>query len=528
MIRLTNIKLGLDDGDFARAASKALKTDEEKILGVDIVKRSVDARRGDVKFIYTLDVKTSADENKLVSQIENASYAPEKQEWLVKKGSQRLDTRPVIVGAGPAGLFAALALSEYGYRPVILERGRKVTERTRDVEMFFSGGALDENSNICFGEGGAGTFSDGKLKTRISDPRCYYVLKTLREAGAPGSILYDANPHIGTDILKIVISNITKSIESNGGEFIFGAKADNIKISDGRVKSISAGKREYETDAVIMAIGHSARDTYRMLMEGGVEMTQKPFAVGLRIEHPREVIDRALYHDLAGHKKLGAASYSLSVNLGGETAYTFCMCPGGVVVNSASERDMLCVNGMSRYKRDGENSNSAVVCRISPDMTGQGPLAGIAFQRKYERIAFELGGADFSVPAMRVCDFIEGGKAKAFEVIPTAQPKAVPCDLKDALPEKVYETIKLAIPEMGKKIQGFDMGGAVLSAVESRTSSPVRISRGEDFQSVNTRGLYPAGEGAGYAGGIVSSAVDGLRAAEAIIAGYTAENIENK
>ena len=528
MIRLTNIKLGIDDGDFAGAASNALKTDKENILGVEIVKRSVDARRGDVKFIYTLDVKTSSDENKLVSKVKNASFAPEKKEWFIKKGSERLGTRPVIVGAGPAGLFSALLLSEYGYRPIILERGKKVEERTGDIELFFSGGALDGSSNICFGEGGAGTFSDGKLKTRISDPRCYYVLRTLREAGAPGSILYDSNPHVGTDILKIVIRNIREKIESNGGNFVFGAKADNIGISDGRVKSVSVGEKKYDSDAVVLAVGHSARDTYEKLDELGVMMEQKPFAMGLRIEHPREAIDRALYHEFAGHKKLGAANYSLNVNAGGESVYTFCMCPGGVVVNSASEPGMLCVNGMSRYKRDGANSNSAIVCRISPEMLGGGPLAGVAFQRKYERAAFELGGAGYGVPAMRVGDFLEGSSPKAFEVIPTVKPKAVPVDIKGALPEKVYEAIKLAIPEMGKRIQGFDMGGAVLSAVESRTSSPVRILRDEGFQSVNTPGLYPAGEGAGYAGGIVSSAVDGLRAAEAIISKYSAESIKCK
>ena len=528
MIRLTNVKLGLDEGGFARAASAALKTDIKNILAVDIVKRSIDARRGEVKFIYTFDVKTSTDENKLISRIKNASYAPEKKPWIIKKGSERMETRPVIIGAGPAGLFSALILSEYGYRPIILERGKKVDERTRDVDLFFAGKGLIENSNICFGEGGAGTFSDGKLKTRISDPRCYYVLKTLREAGAPSSILYDSNPHVGTDILKIVIKNIRAKIESNGGEFVFSAKADALGISNGMVKSVSSGDIKYDTQTVVLAIGHSARDTYQMLMESGVEMQQKPFAMGLRIEHPREIIDRAQYHDFAGHKKLGAASYSLNVNAGGEKAYTFCMCPGGVVVNASSEKNMLCVNGMSLYKRDGKNSNSAVVCRVNPETMGESPLTGIELQRKYERIAFELGGGDYGVPAMRVCDFLEDGKPKAFGVIPTALPKALPCSIKSTLPESVYETIKRALPEMGKRIKGFDMGDAVLSAVESRTSSPVRITRNEGFQSVNTAGLYPAGEGAGYAGGIVSSAVDGLRAAESIIGRYSSKSLGSK
>ncbi len=521
MIRITNVKLPIEADDLASAAGNALKISKEKILGVDIIKRSVDARFGGVKFIYTIDVKTSVDELQIVSKAINAVIAPKRKKWNIDRGKALLHTEPVIVGAGPAGLFAALLLSEYGFKPKVLERGKKVEERATDVDVFFNTGSLNVESNICFGEGGAGTFSDGKLKTRISDPRCYYVLKALRDMGAPSNILYDSNAHVGTDILKVVISNTRKKIIENGGSFVFDAKVDDIVIRDGELKSLSYDKEIIETDVSVFAIGHSARDTYKMLYNKGIQMQKKTFAMGVRIEHPRQMIDRAMYHDYAGHKKLGAANYSLNVNAGKAKAYTFCMCPGGVVVNSASEEGMVCVNGMSWHKRDGNNSNSAVVTQISPDMIEDiHPLSGIEYQREYEKVAFKLAGGNYDIPAIRVADFLEGRKPKAFEVMPTVMPDAILCDIKDTMPEHVYQTIKLALPEMGKRIKGFDMGGAVLSAVETRTSSPVRILRGDDMQSVSVSGLYPVGEGAGYAGGIVSSAVDGLKAAEAIISKY--------
>jgi uncharacterized FAD-dependent dehydrogenase len=431
------------------------------------------------------------------------------------------------VGAGPAGLFAALILSEYGYRPIILERGKKVAQRTSDIDVFFEQGKLDIDSNICFGAGGAGTFSDGKLKTRISDPRCYHVLEALREAGAPSSIMYDANPHIGTDILKVVVDNLTKKIEHNGGEFVYSAKVCDIELKDDAIQKVVCENESYDAHVAILAIGHSARDTYEMLAGRKIAMQSKPFSMGVRIEHPKEVIDRARYHELAGHKKLGAASYNLSTQTANGKVYSFCMCPGGVVVNSASEQGMLCVNGMSRYRRDAQNSNSAIVTQITPDASGD-PLSGIYLQRRYEKAAFELGGGGYAVPAMRVCDFLQGDKAHDFEVMPSVKPSALPCDITQALPPEVVGAIKAALPQMGRMLKGFDMGGAVLSAVESRTSSPVRILRGDDFLSVNAEGIYPAGEGAGYAGGIVSSAVDGMRAAEAIILKYSAEGLATK
>ena len=523
MIRITNVKLNIEDADFKKAASDALKTDIESILAVEIVKRSVDARAGRVKFVYSLDVETSADEANIIKGAKNASDSPKREKWDISHGNEALNERPIIVGAGPAGLFAALILSEHGYKPIVFERGKKVKERDADIDKFFTGARLNSESNICFGEGGAGTYSDGKLKTRISDKRCYYVLKSLNDAGAPSSIMYDANPHVGTDILKQVVANIRNRIEKNGGEFIFGEKIEDISIKDGSINSVVSGRGKTPAQAVILAVGHSARDTYEMLLKRGVALEAKPFAMGVRIEHPRQMIDKALYHGHAGNKKLGAASYSLSCDAGGAKVYTFCMCPGGVVVNASSEEGMLCVNGMSEFKRAGENSNSAIVCQVMPDMTGGDPLSGIAYQRKYEQKAFELGGANYSVPAMRVCDFLEGGAPKEFEVMPTALPSAVPADIKNALPEKVCDAIKAALPIMGGRIKDFDMGGAVLSAVEARTSSPVRIVRDDSFQSVNVKGLYPAGEGAGYAGGIVSSAVDGLRAAEALMARYSAD-----
>ncbi len=521
MIRITNVKLSLDESDLSLAASKALMIDSEEVLGVDIVKRSIDARFGDVKFIYTLDVKTASDEAGIISNIKNATDTPARKAWHISQGNVVLNTRPIVVGAGPAGLFAALMLSEYGFKPCVLERGKKVEERSKDVDLFFESGELATESNICFGEGGAGTFSDGKLKTRISDPRCFFVLKTLRDMGAPSDILYDSNAHVGTDILKVVISNIRKKIIENGGEFIFNAKVVGIKIKDDKIESLSYNDVDIDAEAAVFAIGHSARDTYEMLHEKGVEMSKKTFAMGLRIEHPRNIIDKAMYHRYAGHKKLGAANYGLNVKAGNANAYTFCMCPGGVVVNSASEQGMVCVNGMSWHKRDGENSNSALVTQITPEMVkGEHPLAGIEYQRFYEKEAFKLGGGDYSIPAIRVADFLQGNKPHKFDVMPTARPNTIPCDIKKALPKHVFDTLKLAIPEMGKRINGFDMGGAVLSAVETRTSSPVRILRDTDMQSQSVKGLYPVGEGAGYAGGIVSSAVDGLKAAEAIISKF--------
>lgn len=519
MIRLNNVKIDIDDNNIKKAASRSLRIDQDKILGIDIIRRSIDARYGAVKYVYSLNVRTNTDEDVIIKKIKNASQAPEKKKWLLQKGSIELNNRPVIIGAGPAGLFAALLLSEYGYRPLVVERGKKVADRTHDVDQFFNNGKLNVESNISYGEGGAGTFSDGKLKTRISDPRCYYVIQKMVEAGAPEDILFDANPHVGTDILKDIIEKLRKTVIKNGGEFLFNHAIDDIIIKNGNVQAIVHQGNRIDAEAVILATGHSAKDTYQMLFDKGVKMEQKPFAMGVRIEHPREMIDKALYHGYAD--KLGAASYSLHASVGDMKAYTFCMCPGGVVVNSANEEGALCVNGMSEHDRSARNSNSAIVVGVTPKMTkGDNALSGIYYQKKYEKLAFELGGGDYNVPAMRVADFLNDDKPSGFEVMPTVMPKAVVRDIKEALPREAAETIKQAIPMMGKKIAGFDMGGAVLSAIESRTSSPVRIIRGDKLMSVNVDGLYPTGEGAGYAGGIVSSAVDGLRVASVIIEKY--------
>ena len=529
MIRLNNIKLDIDDDNILKAVSETLKLDEDKILGTHIVRRSVDARKNEVKFVYSIDVKVNQDEDLLISKVKDASISPEKEQWVINQGSEKMTHRPVIIGAGPAGLFSALLLSEYGFNPLIIERGKKVEERTNDVNNFFNSSSLNYNSNICFGEGGAGTYSDGKLNTRISNPCCYYVLKELNIAGAPKDILIDSKPHVGSDILKTVISNIRKKIETLGGQFLFEHTIDDMTIKDGVVTELIYQKNKIDVSTVILATGHSAKDTYEMLYNNDVAMIQKPFAMGVRIEHPREVIDTALYHEFANHKKLGAASYSLNVSVGDKRAYTFCMCPGGVIVNSANEKDALCINGMSMHKRNGTNSNSAIVSAVIPDMFGsEHVLAGIYLQRQYEQEAFKLGGNNYNVPAMRLCDFLSGDVPKKFEVLPTVMPNAQLSDISKCLPKDVCETIKKAIPIMGMKIKGFDMGGAVLSAVESRTSSPVRILRGDDLMSVNVNGLYPAGEGAGHAGGIVSSAVDGLRVASVIIEKYSSEGIANK
>ena len=522
MIRLNNVRMDIEDNDIKNTVCSTLKIDEDKILGIDIIRKSIDARYNSIKFIYTLDIKINYDEDKIVAQIKNANYTPKKNKWKIKSGNKKIKHRPIIIGAGPAGLFAAIILSEYGYNPIIIERGAKVKKRTLDVKDFFENSKLNINSNISFGEGGAGTFSDGKLKTRISDMRCFYVLEKLCRAGAPSDIFYEAHPHVGSDILKIVIANLRKEVICNGGEFIFDTTIDDIIIKDDKIAAIKYKDEMIDVNCVILAIGHSAKDTYQMLYDRGVAMIQKPFAMGVRIEHPREFIDNAMYHDYSGNKMLGAASYSLNVNAKGKKVYTFCMCPGGIVVNSANREGALCVNGMSNHKRNSDNSNSAIVTGITSDMTkGTHALSGMYYQMKFEQRAFKLGGSNYNVPSMRLADFLSGDKPKPFEVMPSVMPKAFLCDIKETLPNDVYETIKYAIPKMAERIVGFDMGGAVLSAVESRTSSPVRILRGDDFMSVNVKGLYPAGEGAGYAGGIISSAVDGLRAAGVIIEEYS-------
>lgn len=425
--------------------------------------------------------------------------------------------RPIIVGTGPSGLFAGLVLAKMGYRPILLERGKNVDERIIDADLFWREGKLNTESNVQFGEGGAGTFSDGKLTTLIKDPRSRIVLEEFVEAGAPREILYINKPHIGTDILRDVVKNIRKKIIVLGGEIRFNSKVTDLVIKNSQVTGVEINDEEIiHSDKVLLALGHSARDTFKMLYHNGVEIIQKGFSIGVRIEHPQRLIDENQYGEFANHKKLGAADYKLSGHFeNGRSAYTFCMCPGGMVIAAASEENMVVTNGMSLYARNMENANSALLVGVYPqDYGDEHPLAGVEFQRKWERLAFIAGGNNYKAPAQKVGDFLKDRASENIgEINPTYNPGVTMTDLRQCLPEFVIDTLKKAIVSFDKNISGFANPDAIITGVETRSSSPIRILRDESFQS-NIKGLYPVGEGAGYAGGIMSAAIDGIRVAE--------------
>lgn len=495
-------------------AAGKLRIKEKDISSVRILRRSVDARnKKDILLVYSAEILVNEEaENK---NIENK----------LTYGSKQINNRPIIIGSGPAGLFAGLVLAQQGYRPLLLERGGDVDKRTEAVSAFFSSGMFDEGSNIQFGEGGAGTFSDGKLTTRIKDIRIDKVLNTFVEEGAPREILYQSKPHIGTDILKIVVKNMRNRIIELGGDVRFHSKVTDILVEEGCAKGIIVnGKEAIESNIIIAAIGHSARDTYRMLLEKGMKIIPKPFSIGVRIEHSQSMIDEAQYGIFAGHPRLGAADYLLTTRskLTGRAVYSFCMCPGGQVVAAASEREMLVTNGMSEYKRDRENANSALVVSVSPeDFKDSHPLSGIEFQRIWEGKAYKLGGGSYYAPVQLTEDFLKGKVSKALgKVKPSYEPGARLCDLHMCLPEYVTLSMKEALKDFDRKIKGFASSDAVLTGVETRTSAPVRIVRKKNMESESVENFYPIGEGAGYAGGIVSAAVDGIKAAEEIIQTY--------
>ncbi len=468
-----------------------------------VLKKSIDARRGNVEFVYKIQL-TFNNEN----YIEEGLEVPQAV----------LDERPIVIGSGPAGLFAGYILAKAGLKPVIFERGNKVEERTKKIETFFNGGKLDTETNIQFGEGGAGTFSDGKLTTQISNPLCREVLNIFSECGAPEEILYLAKPHIGTDILRKVIINFRNKIIELGGEFIFNTKVTDIVYKNNKIEKIVADK-EYYTNNVVLAIGHSARDTFLMLYEKGIKMLTKPFSVGARIEHIQKELDKCQYGKYAGLKELGAADYKLSTHLkNGRGVYTFCMCPGGVVVAAASENNSIVTNGMSYHSRNGVNSNSALLVGVTPgDFKSEHPLSGIEFQRELERKAFEISGGAYKAPAQTVGDFINKQKTVSFgKVSPSYMPGVKGSNLWNIFPEYISQSMVDGINDMSQKLEIFRDKDAVLTGVETRSSSPVKILRDENFES-NIKGLYPCGEGAGYAGGIMSAAVDGIRCALAII-----------
>ena len=518
MIRIPNIKCPIN-GDIKIIVYQLLGEN----LPFRIFKKSIDARKKtDVHFVYTIDVE-SENEEQLLKKIKGASVLYEKP-YVFPKGI--LPKEPVVIaGSGPAGLMCALMLVRNGYRVILLERGKCVEERKKDVECFWNGGAFQPESNVQFGEGGAGTFSDGKLNTGIKDARIRCVLEEFYRHGAPEEILYQAKPHVGTDHLSNMVREIRREIESLGGEVRFNSHLDGLEIQDNKLYGVwvsdsKNGDNKYKisTQHLVLAIGHSARDTFRMLKARGLNMERKSFSVGARIEHLQESINRTQYGKFA--KQLGAADYKLAVHLkNGRGVYTFCMCPGGVVVASASEEGGIVTNGMSYFARDGKNANSAVLVNVIPeDFPGDDVLAGIEFQRAIEQRAYGISNS-YCAPAQRVGDFLnrDTKKDEVF-VEPTYRPGVVWCDLKEIFPEYIIASLQEGIKEMDKRLPGFASDDAILTAPETRSSSPVRILRDSKMQS-NIQGIYPCGEGAGYAGGITSAAVDGIRIAEAIAHG---------
>ena len=528
MLRLTEIKLPLDHApDAIRAAAlKRLKIDDGELLSYAIFRRGYDARkRADIHLVYSLDVdvRNEAAVLKKMRGDPKVSIAPDTSYQFVAKAPAELVLRPVVIGLGPCGLFAALTLAQMGFKPIVFERGKAVRERTQDTWGLWRKSVLDPESNVQFGEGGAGTFSDGKLWSQIKDP-FFLGRKVLREfviAGAPPEIMYVSKPHIGTFKLVSMVEKMRATIESLGGEIRFRQRVEDFDIDRGQMRAVVlAGGERIATNHVVLAIGHSARDTFYKLYERGVFVEAKPFSIGFRIEHPQSLIDRARFGPSAGHEMLGAADYKLVHHASnGRSVYSFCMCPGGTVVAATSEAGRVVTNGMSQYSRNERNANAGIVVGISPEKDYPGhPLAGIDFQRHWESQAFKAGGETYAAPGQLVGDFIAGRASTALaSVEPSYKPGVRMTDLATVVPDYAIAAIREALPAFDKQIKGFAMPDAVLTGVETRTSSPIRITRrDDDFQSINTRGLFPAGEGAGYAGGIMSAGVDGIKVAEAV------------
>ena len=532
MLRLTGINLPLDHSPeaIAEAAIARLRIAPGRLISCTVSRRALDARKKSaIMLVYSLDVEVKDEAGVLrrFAKDVNVKPMPDIDYRFVAHATEKVSTRPLVIGAGPCGLFAALLLAQMGFTPIILERGKVVRDRTKDTWGLWRKSVLNTESNVQYGEGGAGTFSDGKLYSQIKDPRHLgrKVLTEFVRAGAPPEILMEAHPHIGTFRLVKMVENMRATIQSLGGEYHFESRVTDLDIetgSDGtrQVRGVVLASGEHiASDHVVLAIGHSSRDTFQMLQDRGVHIEAKPFSLGFRIEHPQSLIDIARFGPSAGNPILGAADYKLVHHAAnGRDVYSFCMCPGGTVVAATSEEGCVVTNGMSQYSRDERNANAGIVVGITPEIDyPDGPLAGVAFQRKWESAAFVAGGGTYAAPAQCVGDFIAGRSSTSLgSVVPSYKPGVLPADLTHCLPDYAIAAIREALTSFGRQIRGFDMEDAVLTGVETRTSSPIRIKRDETFQSLNTKGLFPAGEGAGYAGGILSAGVDGIKIAEAV------------
>ena len=529
MILISDLKIGIDDSmDILEHKIRKKLNLKDQYMSFRILRESIDARKkGKINFVYQVLVKVDREDRILKGLKDpNIKFYEKPLSHKLEKGNKKSEGRVVVVGSGPAGLFASYILAENGYKPLLIERGKDVDKRAEDVEKFWREGVLNPDSNVQYGEGGAGTFSDGKLTTRIKDIRVHEILNILHAHGAPEDILYSHKPHIGTDILRNVVKSIRESIISMGGEVRFESKLEKIEEKDGEICAIWVNNEKIITSRVVLAVGHSARDTYEMLDKFGVKLLPKPFAVGFRIEHPQKMINKAQYKEFYNHPRLGAADYNLTYQdkNTNRAAYTFCMCPGGLVIGSSSSEKELVVNGMSFHARNLENANSALLVSVNPNDFKSGPLGGVEFQKKFEKMAYELGGGGYRAPVQRVGDFLKGDISKSIGIVrPSYTPSYTLSDMSTLYPKELTNTLRDAIVSMDKKLKGFSHPDSILTGVETRSSSPLRIVRDENtLESESLQGLYPCGEGAGYAGGIVTSALDGLKVAHALIKKYKA------